>query len=1163
MSSRRIGTFDNLSPIQEISINPFSELNSDNINKLTKCISNGEDGVIFGLDVINPNLDNEPISHYEIIKNSEYCIDNTKRTWEYDTEHCNIEETLPPNHINKITIYDITKCSSQTVNLKVPLNSLNLLNFKGENIQAKATFTFHIISGCPKRIYAHVNSYSNYIEYPDTSVNNKHTIDVVYNFIDNKSELNLLLVFVLDPSDTYSDHVMREPEYNGQSFVEINNISYSFSIVNSKSISCISRSNYTDNYPTPYIHPTHVLSVTAGIAIKDNAVIDVKGRNKKYSIPLTLDLNDNRSWIKNNPYTLNDFDDGGGTQKGFVYNKIELENPYELNSGSIDISTKYLCFRQNGIVLNPKDKYESCLNDYQINFNIDSNGINIPQQTIISDIYMIYGNVGYIYNKDTNKIIQKINLKYNSNTRILLSQQILFEDIHYVQEELTTDKIGIVLSAGPIKVSGKSSEINSKMIQWGYVVMYYTYYKNPKPNKAYIGLIRDTDLKDLRFKEDYLILAKVRFITPNTVDIISYEDRQYIYHYPFRSSDISYDIDLTPEERNYWIDPNGITDVPTTITDAITKLIQWIPEWSKGGGGGGKLPLGNKGEILFNKGEYDAEYGLIMYNGIYNSNSITNIKHNCYVVDNDEDFELCKNVIADNGYDVNKFTKFAHTCNNSNVDNENDYIPYQYGISPVYVNATVTNEINTFFEHCFSENNFYCLSNVDHNGHAGYISKKKYTQYDVSIRCFGTESITHNGITYESIDPSDIYQQDSFGIVASFVTDSNGNQHTLTFMRSGGDSEYTDGGANSKFWTLDIDRDMIFRIAEPGVFRDSTTVLCDNSLNVPNSVPGTDSFKPWLRCGDGALIHVKREGNIFTAWTSKRIVNGSYNKTDPNSGDIYEIEKSKIILNLNDFTISTYNGTEFQSTTITDQRALNLLRLFKDKSSSWGFSKVGYTNVAQIEFLKCPEMENGVDLLIHKDRQEVWIHDFYGWKLTDYNDIKTMGPGKFSWNSITKKLFWNDNVNIIRLNIGSYKEIETLESVYPIGSVYIGTQSICPFEGVFGTWVKISQGKCLWGATNDNNPAPGTELAAGLPDITGEISSIDNVKYSGGYWNDTPNGAFKRVESKGNTAGGESDNNKQDNDVFEFKASYSNSIYGNSNTVQPPAFVVNIWQRTS
>ena len=32
---------------------------------------------------------------------------------------------------------------------------------------------------------------------------------------------------------------------------------------------------------------------------------------------------------------------------------------------------------------------------------------------------------------------------------------------------------------------------------------------------------------------------------------------------------------------------------------------------------------------------------------------------------------------------------------------------------------------------------------------------------------------------------------------------------------------------------------------------------------------------------------------------------------------------------------------------------------------------------------------------------------------------------------------------------------------------------------------------------------------------------------------------------------------------LNFDASRSNSIYGNSNTVQPPAYIVNIWERTA
>ena len=51
MPSRRIGSNSNLSPQQELTINPFNSFDSDNINKLTRIISNGSDGIVFGLDL--------------------------------------------------------------------------------------------------------------------------------------------------------------------------------------------------------------------------------------------------------------------------------------------------------------------------------------------------------------------------------------------------------------------------------------------------------------------------------------------------------------------------------------------------------------------------------------------------------------------------------------------------------------------------------------------------------------------------------------------------------------------------------------------------------------------------------------------------------------------------------------------------------------------------------------------------------------------------------------------------------------------------------------------------------------------------------------------------------------------------------------------------------
>ena len=81
----------------------------------------------------------------------------------------------------------------------------------------------------------------------------------------------------------------------------------------------------------------------------------------------------------------------------------------------------------------------------------------------------------------------------------------------------------------------------------------------------------------------------------------------------------------------------------------------------------------------------------------------------------------------------------------------------------------------------------------------------------------------------------------------------------------------------------------------------------------------------------------------------------------------------------------------------------------------------------------------------------------------------------------------------------------------------------------------------------------GTYKTAGLPNIQGEINS-SRV----GYWDDaTKSGAFSDSYKRSNgSAAGYDTNHKPI--VVVFKASSSNSIYGNSNTVQPPALCVNV-----
>jgi len=128
-----------------------------------------------------------------------------------------------------------------------------------------------------------------------------------------------------------------------------------------------------------------------------------------------------------------------------------------------------------------------------------------------------------------------------------------------------------------------------------------------------------------------------------------------------------------------------------------------------------------------------------------------------------------------------------------------------------------------------------------------------------------------------------------------------------------------------------------------------------------------------------------------------------------------------------------------------------------------------------------------------------------------------------------------------------------LKSLYPVGSVYIGTQSTCPLATLISgsTWTLVAANKALWTGTGTNG---NSTINAGLPNISGRIGGLS---YDNQNSIDSMTGAFHWGTEKKNGAGGGSEDR-----YAYFDASRSNSIYGNSTTVQPPAYVVNVWRRT-
>jgi hypothetical protein len=93
----------------------------------------------------------------------------------------------------------------------------------------------------------------------------------------------------------------------------------------------------------------------------------------------------------------------------------------------------------------------------------------------------------------------------------------------------------------------------------------------------------------------------------------------------------------------------------------------------------------------------------------------------------------------------------------------------------------------------------------------------------------------------------------------------------------------------------------------------------------------------------------------------------------------------------------------------------------------------------------------------------------------------------------------------------------------------------------------------LWGA--DSSHSVGSEISAGLPNISGYINAVllDDGQSV------TASGALSVSVSRARSWSG-----MEGTACYKttFNASSSNSIYGASSTVQPPALAVNIWKRT-
>ena len=156
-----------------------------------------------------------------------------------------------------------------------------------------------------------------------------------------------------------------------------------------------------------------------------------------------------------------------------------------------------------------------------------------------------------------------------------------------------------------------------------------------------------------------------------------------------------------------------------------------------------------------------------------------------------------------------------------------------------------------------------------------------------------------------------------------------------------------------------------------------------------------------------------------------------------------------------------------------------------------------------------------------------------------------------------------DNNTIYQVTDDTDVTLTLLETLYPVGAIYIGTMATCPLATLgVGNWVLKASDRVLQGSGANT---VGSTVEAGLPNITGSLRLVNEYNFDNTDITNVINGAFSTTAPT--TAGASiNQNTTPTNDGIwpvTFDASRSSSIYGNNETVQPPAYIVNIWERIS
>lgn len=160
---------------------------------------------------------------------------------------------------------------------------------------------------------------------------------------------------------------------------------------------------------------------------------------------------------------------------------------------------------------------------------------------------------------------------------------------------------------------------------------------------------------------------------------------------------------------------------------------------------------------------------------------------------------------------------------------------------------------------------------------------------------------------------------------------------------------------------------------------------------------------------------------------------------------------------------------------------------------------------------------------------------------------------------------WASIANL-KTKLGVPTSTEILNMVYPVGSIYLTvatttTGSASPASFLGGRWERLPAGYALWTASS----GAGGTISAGLPNITGDIQKVSGNHFflNAVTTEATASGAFN-ISSSMTTGYANSTGSKNMIRGLGFNANNgatTKGIYGNSTTVQPPAYKVYAWKR--